>query len=85
MNITADTTFTARETMTSARRLQQHMAEQGHEVTLADAWAMTRIAQIAARRTILDLEREAREDRVRKGMVANWCDDMRAVGAWDGE
>lgn len=57
----------------------------GHAVSLRDAWVLSGLVDVAAGRVRDEQARKDRAERVRKGMVANWCADMRAVGAWDGE
>lgn len=77
---------TAKQTLNHARQLQSDMRAAGHgDVRLADAYLLCRIGQLAAAQTEEKLRRDARAERVRKGMVAGYVADMRAVGAWDGE
>lgn len=75
----------SKQTVAMARDLVATMKTAGHELTLADAYTLARVAQIAAGRFDEQLRRDARNDRVRKGMVANAVADLRACGAWDGE
>lgn len=75
----------SKQTMVMAQDLKAHMAAAGHELSTRDAWMLARVAQVAAGRVEAELAGKAREERVRKGMVARAVMDLRACGAWDGE
>lgn len=68
-----------------AKDLVAKMAEAGHVVSLRDAWKLSALVGVAAGRVRDEQARKDRAERVRRGMVGNWCADMRAAGLWDGE
>jgi hypothetical protein len=68
-----------------ARKMVAELGAKGAEVSLGGAWKLLDVVAIAAGRIRDDAARAAREERVRTGMVARWCSEMRAVGGWDGE
>ena len=68
-----------------AKDLVAKMAEAGHVVSLRDAWKLSGLVAVAAGRVRDEQKKAARAERVRKGMVANWCMEARAAGAYDGE
>lgn len=77
--------ITAKTTLHHARALQVELRTKGHDVTVAEAFLLCRIGQQAAREARAEIARQDRAERVRTGMVAGYVQDMRTVGAWDGE
>ena len=61
------------------------MAVRGHKISLRDAFKVARLGELAGQEMARETFAADRKERVRKGMVANHCADMRACGAWDGE
>ena len=64
-----------------AKELIEKMRAGGEELSLENALAVAKMLPIAVEK----MRAQRRAERVRKGMVANHCAEMRAAGAWDGE
>lgn len=79
------TTNNATRTMILARTLVACGTVDGREVTLLWAWRRVRSLEWMLARKAELLRQAERRTRVRKGMVARACAEMRAAGAWDGE
>jgi len=77
--------MTATETLKQARQLLTYISEAHPAVSLRTAYKMARVAQVVAEKLLDKAAADKRLDREKAGMIANYVQDLRAVGHWDGE
>lgn len=76
----------ATQTLATARELQTKIrAERGYRLPIRTAWNLIRGGERLADLLEAESDKLHRAERVKRGMVGNWIEALRACGCWDGE